>query len=64
LERTGWNLEQAISRVQVQALQRNLDPIVVRTNQDLRGLGRLLVPEKSMRSWLEWLDRLQLGVEA
>jgi len=64
LERTGWNLEQAISGVQVKALQRNLDPVVVRTNQDLRGLGRLLVPGKSMRSWLEWLDRLQLGVEA
>ena len=66
METAGLGLDQAIDRIEVEVMNKRVDftTVVVRTYQELLDLGRLLVPEKSIQTWLEWLDRQGLGTQA
>ena len=58
LSRPGQTLGEAIVSFQVRAWAEAIEVFVVERFEQLRDLGRFLkIPEISLRSWLEWLQR-------
>lgn len=59
LDEQKWNLEQAVSHLQIRSLQeKSLNPVPIRTLQDLAGLGNLLLPGTALEAWAARMESL------